>query len=127
IDEKSIAGLMEYFDENPDQIKNVITNLKNQSKTIDNFKEDKKDYRGYGLVRLAHDGKFLFYDKYELKIESVYLTVETNYKDTVIYVDNNEVGKADEPYFRSEEHTSELQSRENLVCRLLLEKKKNYL
>src|SRR5690606_39739733 len=28
--------------------------------------------------------------------------------------------------FRSEEHTSELQSRENLVCRLLLEKKKRY-
>src|SRR5207302_5805061 len=28
---------------------------------------------------------------------------------------------------RSEEHTSELQSRENLVCRLLLEKKKNSL
>src|SRR5690606_21635936 len=27
--------------------------------------------------------------------------------------------------YRSEEHTSELQSRENLVCRLLLEKKKN--
>src|SRR5690606_41014045 len=30
----------------------------------------------------------------------------------------------DEPA-RSEEHTSELQSRENLVCRLLLEKKKD--
>src|SRR5690606_41353215 len=30
-----------------------------------------------------------------------------------------------EPVLRSEEHTSELQSRENLVCRLLLEKKKN--
>src|SRR5690606_41012008 len=29
-----------------------------------------------------------------------------------------------ELYGRSEEHTSELQSRENLVCRLLLEKKK---
>src|SRR5690606_30523681 len=29
-----------------------------------------------------------------------------------------------EPNPRSEEHTSELQSRENLVCRLLLEKKK---
>src|SRR5690606_42026764 len=27
---------------------------------------------------------------------------------------------------RSEEHTSELQSRENLVCRLLLEKKKGH-
>src|SRR5436309_4258880 len=30
----------------------------------------------------------------------------------------------DAPQVRSEEHTSELQSRENLVCRLLLEKKK---
>src|SRR5690606_41129096 len=28
-------------------------------------------------------------------------------------------------WYRSEEHTSELQSRENLVCRLLLEKKKS--
>src|SRR2546428_9195549 len=30
----------------------------------------------------------------------------------------------DDPPFRSEEHTSELQSRSDLVCRLLLEKKK---
>src|SRR5947209_13733681 len=30
-----------------------------------------------------------------------------------------------EPATRSEEHTSELQSRQYLVCRLLLEKKKN--
>src|SRR3712207_7599689 len=32
---------------------------------------------------------------------------------------------ADGPLGRSEEHTSELQSRQYLVCRLLLEKKKN--
>src|SRR2546427_8669457 len=31
-----------------------------------------------------------------------------------------------ENYLRSEEHTSELQSQSNLVCRLLLEKKKKY-
>src|SRR5438874_10692378 len=30
------------------------------------------------------------------------------------------------PIFRSEEHTSELQSRRDLVCRLLLEKKKKH-
>src|SRR5690554_4157731 len=30
-------------------------------------------------------------------------------------------------YIRSEEHTSELQSRPHLVCRLLLEKKKKYI
>src|SRR5690606_40995367 len=33
---------------------------------------------------------------------------------------------AESPAPRSEEHTSELQSRENLVCRLLLEKKKKF-
>src|SRR5690606_39704191 len=33
------------------------------------------------------------------------------------------VGLRGAPEVRSEEHTSELQSRENLVCRLLLEKK----
>src|SRR2546430_7146902 len=31
------------------------------------------------------------------------------------------------PSYRSEEHTSELQSQSNLVCRLLLEKKNNVL
>src|SRR3712207_9007848 len=31
------------------------------------------------------------------------------------------------PYGRSEEHTSELQSRQYLVCRLLLEKKKKQM
>src|SRR2546428_6060032 len=31
------------------------------------------------------------------------------------------------PRYRSEEHTSELQSRSDLVCRLLLEKKKTQL
>src|SRR3712207_8737555 len=30
-------------------------------------------------------------------------------------------------YYRSEEHTSELQSRQYLVCRLLLEKKNNII
>src|SRR5436309_10274225 len=37
------------------------------------------------------------------------------------------VNKRRQSLVRSEEHTSELQSRENLVCRLLLEKKKSNL
>src|SRR3712207_8749497 len=46
-------------------------------------------------------------------------------KEPVLYV----VGRKGETYYsfrnrRSEEHTSELQSRQYLVCRLLLEKKK---
>src|SRR5207302_10827876 len=43
--------------------------------------------------------------------------------DVVIMV-IDDVVVADLGIHRSEEHTSELQSRENLVCRLLLEKKK---
>src|SRR3712207_7484802 len=45
--------------------------------------------------------------------------------------DTDEQIHGDQRYFveheRSEEHTSELQSRQYLVCRLLLEKKKNTL
>src|SRR2546430_11513762 len=37
------------------------------------------------------------------------------------------LGHASPPATRSEEHTSELQSQSNLVCRLLLEKKKTDL
>ena len=39
--------------------------------------------------------------------------------------DADEVDALTQRYVRSEEHTSELQSRLHLVCRLLLEKKKN--
>src|SRR2546421_8295410 len=35
--------------------------------------------------------------------------------------------RGEETRFRSEEHTSELQSRSDLVCRLLLEKKKTHI
>src|SRR3989442_10493960 len=37
----------------------------------------------------------------------------------------SDAGRAPSPRARSEEHTSELQSRPHLVCRLLLEKKKS--
>src|SRR5256886_5576897 len=39
---------------------------------------------------------------------------------------SEERGKEFESFDRSEEHTSELQSQSNLVCRLLLEKKKEW-
>src|SRR3712207_8877351 len=38
--------------------------------------------------------------------------------------ESGESGDVELPLLRSEEHTSELQSRQYLVCRLLLEKKK---
>src|SRR5258708_31587628 len=38
---------------------------------------------------------------------------------------SNLAGRSAAPWLRSEEHTSELQSPDHLVCRLLLEKKKS--
>src|SRR2546430_14719395 len=43
---------------------------------------------------------------------------------SVRFMLNPEWGVINTTIFRSEEHTSELQSQSNLVCRLLLEKKK---
>src|SRR2546430_5356700 len=47
------------------------------------------------------------------KVRRIAITSETRFR-----------GLPDLPAVRSEEHTSELQSQSNLVCRLLLEKKK---
>src|SRR5690625_6024049 len=50
---------------------------------------------------------------------------ESENYDVVIIEVGGTVGDIESlPYIRSEEHTSELQSRGQLVCRLLLEKKK---
>src|SRR2546427_4080798 len=43
----------------------------------------------------------------------------------LVFFDSDSNGRSDHVgMYRSEEHTSELQSQSNLVCRLLLEKKK---
>ncbi|WP_449537897.1 zinc ribbon domain-containing protein [Ferdinandcohnia sp. Marseille-Q9671] len=109
INEKSIAGLMKYFKENPDQVQETIATLEAQSRLVDNADKEGKSLvdlfadglSEYGLVTLKQDGKFLFYDKFQLNIASVYLTLETNYKDTVLSVDGKEVGTADKPDYEA--------------------------
>ena len=49
----------------------------------------------------------------------------TSYGKSYVYLKNTDDTIAINIEIRSEEHTSELQSRLHLVCRLLLEKKKN--
>src|SRR3712207_6877822 len=60
--------------------------------------------------------------------EAEMMSEETTYPDNETAQEGGDVSEeADRPlsyYLRSEEHTSELQSRQYLVCRLLLEKKK---
>src|SRR5690606_41961635 len=47
-----------------------------------------------------------------------------NINDAVLCLVDRFYAAMNKEFERSEEHTSELQSRENIVCRLLLEKKK---
>ena len=54
--------------------------------------------------------------------QTEYVVYDTGVVDS--FLDNGQITIRGTP-IRSEEHTSELQSRRNLVCRLLLEKKKN--
>src|SRR5690606_41243310 len=64
------------------------------------------------------------FDKNIIGAEMIRLGLEP---DELLQVEKLDTGVVSTNYcqLRSEEHTSELQSRENLVCRLLLEKKKN--
>src|SRR3712207_8369563 len=48
-------------------------------------------------------------------------------RDRVLDLAREDVLAAGDDHLRSEEHTSELQSRQYLVCRLLLEKKKYHI
>src|SRR5690625_5888876 len=50
--------------------------------------------------------------------------ISAQMENGILTVDLKKYTKEEKPGFRSEEHTSELQSRGHLVCRLLLEKKK---
>src|SRR2546430_12062667 len=54
--------------------------------------------------------------------ESAYFLAINRSKKSVALDLTRDAGR--EVFYRSEEHTSELQSQSNLVCRLLLEKKK---
>src|SRR5947208_11217104 len=55
-------------------------------------------------------------------IDSLKLDVDT--RNELVTLHELEVHRAENAVTRSEEHTSELQSPDHLVCRLLLEKKK---
>src|SRR5690606_39358675 len=73
--------------------------------TIEEYKQAVKDYKTTNSKNKKRE------------IEEIIDTVKNNFKSTLDNKIKDRISK------RSEEHTSELQSRENLVCRLLLEKK----
>src|SRR5690349_23005324 len=83
-------------------------------------------FRSALILNHDHEGLEAFKEEFCLKIPRRF-TVQANAPDSVRALDMLLAklrGDAFESEIRSEEHTSELQSRRDLVCRLLLEKKK---
>src|SRR5206468_13060318 len=85
------------------------------------------DLLGARLPQRAGDGVWRGVDHVEARLRWRGLRAQAqrrvNYAATLLAAELEQVlpGRG---YLRSEEHTSELQSRSDLVCRLLLEKKK---
>src|SRR5690606_40308898 len=71
-----------------------------------------KSHQGHTLYLFDEPTTGLHFDDIRKLLDAFNALVEAGH--SVVLVEHN---------LRSEEHTSELQSRENLVCRLLLEKK----
>jgi len=110
INEKSVKGFIEIFNKDPEKLSVVVKSLKEQSQILEKSSLSKKgtiqDFLGIasdvidnGIVTLTQDGNFLFYKKYTLKINPVYVTLSTNYKDTDLYIDGTKVGKSNNQDF----------------------------
>src|SRR5690606_38820487 len=89
--------------------------------------EQIKGFSEYGFPQ-SHSASFaiLVYVSAWLKVyhPAAFAAALVNSQPMGFYAPAQIVRDAQDHGVRSEEHTSELQSRENLVCRLLLEKKK---
>ncbi|MGD6796086.1 zinc ribbon domain-containing protein [Metabacillus indicus] len=96
INKDTVKGFMKYMKENPEYIPAVVKDLRQQSKLYDRSIDDMDEmYTENEMVSLERKGKSLFfYDKYVLNVPAIYTSVSTNYKDTVLYVDGKELGKA---------------------------------
>src|SRR5690606_41406133 len=81
-------------------------------------------FRSLAMLRKKDDPKRQLYNRTGLIVSSGYLALTFLLKGLSFYQFSAALENQNIVYQeRSEEHTSELQSRENLVCRLLLEKK----
>src|SRR5690606_40316743 len=78
-----------------------------------------RDKKAYSPAYACYEDPYL----YLLKLKEIGIEDASIY-NYFIKIESETLNRDGFKVSRSEEHTSELQSRENLVCRLLLEKKK---
>src|SRR5690606_40841628 len=106
------------------EVKDHIRSFHEYFFSLDPDNQQIKNNIGKALY-LADDSAKKAYDN--LNEQGYYTKIISSNTSQIITVQDIQLNLERQPYSfrcRSEEHTSELQSRENLVCRLLLEKKK---
>ena len=107
IDGKSITGFMSYLERNPEEMKMIIDTLKEQAAAGEEAEKDMSltdlfsRFGLNGIVNLEKSGKVLFYDKYTLTMDAVYISVETNYAGTVLSVNGQQAAVADAPDYKT--------------------------
>src|SRR5690606_41693017 len=104
----------------------IISNWHSYHRTLHSFPTRRSSDLGRDQVLVVHGRDQRFADPvldFQEHVGVVLLADQLPYRLALLhrqgFQDERDIGR-----MRSEEHTSELQSRENLVCRLLLEKKK---
>src|SRR5690606_17576202 len=115
-----IMDQKEIFPINPEWIKKSVAWADQKFPYMAYFDPDSTDYPYGGFDHVLFAGKSAI-DLSEIKS----LPTRVDAVGVLGYDLKNRFEHLESANPRSEEHTSELQSRENLVCRLLLEKKKN--
>src|SRR2546429_4892650 len=80
-----------------------------------------------GRFHLSFNGEIYNYREIRAELKNLGHSFRTSSDAEVLLEGWRRWGKALLPRLRSEEHTSDLQSRLHLVCRLLLDKKKHLL
>ena len=107
-----------------DRLANYV-GKKDTGRTYFRFAEDYRDYWESNKSVKDYSGPcYADYIPIDIDRDSISEAIETVQTFLKWFTVNFEMDQSEIPiWFRSEEHTSELQSRRNLVCRLLLEKK----
>ncbi|MGM9924899.1 MAG: zinc ribbon domain-containing protein [Bacillus sp. (in: firmicutes)] len=105
INEDAVKGFLAYYEENPDEITNTIQILKEQSAYLDKAESSKyfgefTDIETSKMVNLTKGKKILFFNQYQLNVESAYVTISTNFKGTEISIDGEKVGESTEADYK---------------------------
>lgn len=86
---QDVSRLAKYYKKHDEDLQDVVELLEKQAAG-----SEVQD-AAYKLVKAGK--RWLLYDQYKIEVAPYYLTIETNMEDTILYIDGNEVAKADEP------------------------------